>query len=151
MVYISGVWDLFHIGHLNVLQRARDLGDGLVVGVVADEFVTEYKGEPPIIPFEDRYAIVRALRCVDAVVTVTAFDIPPCEYDITIRAHGPDYGTYEGQRIVLGKLREMGIRTALIPRTPGISTTIIKERLGNEREANCHCRRAAAVLDRVPV
>lgn len=129
IVYISGVWDLFHIGHLNVLKRAKALGKLLVVGIVTDEFAAEYKGEPPIIPFRHRCAIVEAIRYVDAVERVTDFDLPPSEYDITIRAHGPDYGKYPRQKIVLETLSAMGIKAVLIPRTPGVSTTNIKERI----------------------
>jgi glycerol-3-phosphate cytidylyltransferase len=146
-VYISGVWDLFHIGHLNVLQRAKDLGDRLVVGVVTDEFVEEYKGQKPVIPFEDRYAIVRAIRYVDAVVTVTSFDLPPSKYGVTIRAHGPGYGQHAGQQTVINALKKLGIRTALLPRTKGISTTIIRERLGNEKD--CVCSRSRTAPDGV--
>lgn len=127
IVYISGVWDLFHIGHLNVLRDAKALGDILVVGVVTDEFATEYKGQSPIIPFAHRYAIVKSIWYVDAVVPVRKFTVPL--YGVTIRAHGPDYGTYAGQQAVLRQLTDLGIRTVLISRTPGVSTTSIKERM----------------------
>ena len=129
IVYISGVWDLFHVGHLNAIHNARRLGDMLIVGVVTDEFCKEYKGKPPVIPFEDRRAIVDALRDVNATVPVTSFDIPPLEYRVSIRAHGPDYGSYEGQQELLRKLIDLGIEAVYVPRTEGISTTIIKERL----------------------
>jgi len=132
IVYISGVWDLFHIGHLNAIKCARRLGDMLVVGVVTDEFAQSYKGEPPTIPFEQRRAIVEALRYVNATVPVTSFDVPPMEYHVTIRAHGPEYGKHEGQKILLKKLIDMGIEAVYVPRTEGISSTLIKERIKNE-------------------
>lgn len=132
VVYISGVWDLFHIGHLRALIQAKELGDFLIAGVVTDEFATEYKGEPPTIPFIQRYSIVAAIRCVDVVVPVTSFDIPPCEYDISVRACGPEYGAYAGQKVVLKKFHNLGIETPTVPRTPGISTTIIRERIKNQ-------------------
>jgi glycerol-3-phosphate cytidylyltransferase len=144
IVYISGVWDLFHIGHLNALRRASELGDFLIAGVVMDEFATEYKGEQPAIPFIQRYAIVASIRYVDVVVPVTSFDIPPCEYDISIRACGPEYGKYPGQQVVLKKFHDMGIETPTVPRTPGISTTIIKERIINASKENCHCHNVTA-------
>ena len=129
IVYISGVWDLFHIGHLNALENARRLGDMLIVGVVTDEFCAEYKGEMPVIPFEERRHIVESLRCVNATVPVTSFDIPPLEYRVSIRAHGPGYGQYQGQQALLRKIANMGIEAVYIPRTEGVSTTIIKERI----------------------
>lgn len=129
ITYISGVWDLFHIGHLNALQNASRLGNMLIVGVVTDEFCEEYKGERPVIPFEERRAIIDALRCVNITVPVTSFDIPPLEYRVSIRAHGPCYGRYPGQQDLLRKLIDLGIEAVHIPRTEGISTTIIKERI----------------------
>ena len=132
IVYISGVWDLFHIGHLNVLERTKALGDLLIVGVVTDEFAMEYKGEPPTIPFEQRRAIVEAIKYVNVTVPVTSFDIPPIEYDVDIRAHGPCYGMYEGQKELLKKLVDLGIEAVFVPRTPGISTTQIVERITNK-------------------
>ena len=65
--YTSGVYDLFHIGHLNLLKNAKGMCDKLVVGVTVDELVT-YKGKRAIIPFEDRAEIVRNIKWVDAVV-----------------------------------------------------------------------------------
>ena len=129
IVYISGVWDLFHIGHLNAIRNARRLGDMLIVGVVTDEFCESYKGERPVIPFEERRAIVEELRDVNVTVPVTSFDIPPLEYRVAIRAHGPCYGSYAGQRNLLERLKVLGIEAVYVPRTEGISTTIIKERI----------------------
>jgi glycerol-3-phosphate cytidylyltransferase len=132
IVYISGVWDLFHVGHLNAIRNARLLGDMLIAGVVTDEFCAEYKGRPPIIPFEQRRAVIEALRDVNATVPVTSFDIPPLEYRVSIRAHGPWYGKYDGQKALLRKLVDLGIEAICVPRTDGISTTQIKERIKNE-------------------
>ena len=65
--YTTGVFDLFHIGHLNLLKNAKGLCDKLIVGVTVDELVT-YKGKRALIPFEDRIEIVRSCKYVDAVV-----------------------------------------------------------------------------------
>lgn len=59
-VFTSGSFDLFHIGHLNILERSAALGDELIVGVSTDELIQHYKGMPPIIPFEQRFQIGRA-------------------------------------------------------------------------------------------
>ena len=62
--YTTGVFDLFHVGHLNILKRAKEQCDYLVVGVTVDELVA-YKGKKAFIPFEERFAIVEAIKYVD--------------------------------------------------------------------------------------
>ena len=67
-VFTSGSFDLFHIGHLNILEKSALLGDELIVGVSTDELIQHYKGMPPIIPFEQRIRIVSSIKCVTKVV-----------------------------------------------------------------------------------
>ena len=69
--YTSGVYDLFHIGHLNLLKRAKEQCDYLIVSVSTDELVLKYKNRKPIINFKDRLAIVEAIKYVDKVVPQT--------------------------------------------------------------------------------
>lgn len=71
--YTTGVFDLFHIGHLNILKRAKENCDYLIVGVTVDELVS-YKGKKAFIPFEERAAIVEAIKYVDKVVPQTSMD-----------------------------------------------------------------------------
>ena len=71
--YTTGVFDLFHVGHLNILKRATEQCDYLVVGVTVDELVA-YKGKKAFIPFEERCAIVEAIKYVDKVVPQTSMD-----------------------------------------------------------------------------
>ena len=66
--YTTGVFDLFHVGHLNILKRSKELCDYLIVGVSTDELVKDYKNKTPVIPYEERKAIVEAIRYVDKVV-----------------------------------------------------------------------------------
>ena len=66
--YTTGVYDMFHIGHLNLIQRAKRECDYLIVGVSTDELVEREKNKTPVIPYEERAAIVQALRDVDEVV-----------------------------------------------------------------------------------
>ena len=66
--YTSGVFDLFHIGHLNILQRAKEQCDFLIVAVSTDELVGSYKNKTPVIEFAERAAIVEAIKYVDKVV-----------------------------------------------------------------------------------
>ena len=65
--YTTGVFDLFHIGHLNLLKNAKGMCDKLIVGVTSDE-LANHRGKHPVIPFADRIEIVRSINCVDAVV-----------------------------------------------------------------------------------
>ncbi|MDB5018997.1 MAG: glycerol-3-phosphate cytidylyltransferase [Pedobacter sp.] len=78
--YTTGVFDLFHIGHLNILKNARKQCDELIVGITTDELCYELKNKMPIIPFSERVAILEALRIVDRVVPqITIDEIHDCE------------------------------------------------------------------------
>src|SRR5690606_25937939 len=66
--YTTGVFDMFHIGHLNILRRAKEQCDYLIVGVSTDELVVSYKHKKPIIPYNERKAIVESIKYVDKVV-----------------------------------------------------------------------------------
>ena len=72
--YTTGVFDLFHIGHLNILKRARLECDYLIVGITTDELAMSIKGEKPFIPFEERMEIVESIKFVDEVVTQTSYN-----------------------------------------------------------------------------
>ena len=63
--YTTGVFDLFHIGHLNILKKSKSMCDRLIVGVTTDELMTEYKNKTPVIPFKERVEIVQSIKYVD--------------------------------------------------------------------------------------
>jgi len=67
-VYTAGTWDLFHVGHLNILKRSKELGDYLVVAVSTDSLIRSYKDKRPIVLLEDRLAIIKACKYVDEVI-----------------------------------------------------------------------------------
>ncbi len=68
VVFTAGTWDLFHVGHLNLIKRSKELGDFLIVAVSTDELVVSYKKGPPAIPFDERAAILESCKYVDKVV-----------------------------------------------------------------------------------
>ena len=72
--YTQGTFDMFHIGHLNLIRNAKKHCDYLIVGVNADDLVESYKNKRPIVPLEERAEIVRAIRYVDEVIVTTTLD-----------------------------------------------------------------------------
>lgn len=132
MVFIAGCWDLFHIGHLNVLEKAASLGDFLVVGVATREHIQAlraYKGVE-VIPFAERERIVGALKCVDATVPYEMDDFSVFDnHDVGIWAVGAEHGTYEFEGRTDRELERRGVKCVVLARTPDISTGILKERI----------------------
>ena len=80
--YTTGVYDMFHVGHLHLLKKAKNNCDYLIVGVSTDELVKSYKNKTPVIPFEDRLEIISSLKFVDEVVAVTHRDKKKSAVDI---------------------------------------------------------------------
>ncbi len=129
-VFTSGTWDLFHVGHLNILERSAALGTRLVVGVSTDELIESYKHMPPVIPYEERARIVEAIRCVDLVVPQTVLtDIRQLkEHDVDIVTIGSDWENKYLEGLEWMKSQE-GKRVVYLPYTDGVSTTSIKQRI----------------------
>lgn len=128
--YTTGVYDLFHIGHLNLLKNAKGMCDKLIVGVTVDELVS-YKGKQAMIPFEDRIEIVRSIKYVDAAVPQYDMDkLAACKkLHASILFVGDDwYNTpkwveYEKQ------FSEAGIKIVYFPYTHGTSSSQIRKAL----------------------
>ena len=132
--YTAGVYDLFHIGHLNLFKNAKGMCDKLIVGVTIDELV-EYKGKKPMIPFEDRIEIVRACRYVDAAVPQYDRDkVTACKkLKANLLFVGDDwYGTQKWKDYE-EELRQEGIQIVYFPYTKGVSSTIISDTLKRVR------------------
>lgn len=128
-----GIWDLFHRGHLQLLKRAKALGDILIVGVATDRLAEEYKRKP-IIPLEQRMEIVEAVRYVDAVVYYDSLDVAELlkNLDVDVMVVGGDWGRFPEQKRYGRYLERNGKRLVKIPYTEGISTTAIRERVIEE-------------------
>lgn len=129
--YTSGVFDMFHIGHLNLLRQAREKCDKLIVGVSTDEVVQAYKNKTPIICFEQRAAIVAAIKYVDEVIPQTSMDKMDAwnKVHFDVMFHGNEWkGTdlYNQYEIELAKV---GARIVYLQHTDGISSTMLRMKL----------------------
>jgi len=124
--YTAGVYDLFHVGHLNLLKNAKGMCDRLVVGVTVDELVA-YKGKCAVIPFEDRIEIVRSIKYVDAVVPQYDMDkVAACQkLGATLLFVGDDWYDTDKWREYEREFAEVGGKIVYFPYTKGISSTQI--------------------------
>lgn len=124
---------MFHIGHLNILRRAKDLCDYLIVGVSTDETVQSYKHKTPVIPFEQRAAIVEALKCVDEVVPQTTMDKfemwKSTHFDVMF--HGDEWKGTELYNRYEEEFREVGVEIIYLPHTDGISSSLLREKISH--------------------
>ena len=129
--YTTGCFDMFHIGHLNILRRAKELCDFLIVGVSTDELIQSYKHKTPIIPFADRCKIVAACRYADAVVPqanrdkIAAFE----KYKFDVMFVGSDWKGNALFNEVEGYLNTHGAEVVYFPYTEGISSSILRKKL----------------------
>jgi glycerol-3-phosphate cytidylyltransferase len=124
-VLTFGTFDVFHVGHLAILERAADLGTRLVVGVSSDELNIAKKGRPCVYPLDARLAIVRALRCVDEVFVEESLEkkrqyIEEHAADVLVMGHD-----WTGRFDEFGDICEV----VYLPRTPSISTTATIEKI----------------------
>jgi glycerol-3-phosphate cytidylyltransferase len=126
--YTTGVFDLFHIGHLNILEKAAKECDYLIVGVTASETVNKYKGKYPITSLEDRMAIVRAIKYVDRVVVQETMDKVAAweKYRYDVIFHGDDWKNSSMYNEVERKLSALGVKLKFFKYTDRTSTSSLK-------------------------
>ena len=134
--YTTGVFDLFHIGHLNILRRAREKCDKLIVGVTTDELLKIYKNKSPIIPFEERISIVKSIKYVDEVVPQENMDkLSHWDYlKFNIVFVGDDWQNTDKWNKIESDFNKIGVKVVYFPYTEGTSSTLINEILVNERK-----------------
>lgn len=132
--YTAGVYDLFHIGHLNLLKNAKGMCDKLIVGVTTDDLV-EYKGKRALIPFEDRLEIVRSIKYVDAVVPQSDMDkLTMCKkLGAKYLFVGDDWYQTPKWNKYEEEFAKENIKIIYFPYTKGVSSTQITNALINSR------------------
>ncbi len=132
--YTTGVFDMFHVGHLNILKKAKEQCDYLIVGVTTDELCLSYKHKAPIIPYEERKVIVESIRYVDEVVPQIDRD----KYAAWERIHfnrmfvGDDWKGSELFSELEKRFCEIGVEIVYFPYTNGTSSTILREKILKE-------------------
>jgi len=127
--YTTGVYDLFHIGHLNILKKAKENCERLMVAISTDELVESYKKKKPIIPFEERIAIVAAIKYVDEVVVQESQDKVKAwhKYKYDVLFMGSDWAGTDMIKKAEEELNPQGVEVILFPYTQTTSSTLIKE------------------------
>jgi len=133
VVYIIGCWDLLHVGHIEILEKTKALGDYLIVRVFTDDVIAaeEYKGYPPVIPCEDRVRMLMALKCVDL-----AIPLEKREYLEGLKKYNPDilvigeyWGNHRWNIEAEEYMRAKGGNIVQFPYTKRVSTTLIKQKI----------------------
>ena len=129
--YTTGVYDMFHVGHLNILRRAKEQCDYLIVGVSTDELVRSYKHKTPVIPFAQRCEIVGAIKYVDRVVPQTSMDKMKAynELHFDVLFHGSDWKGTDMYNAIVEEFSRIGVDVVFLPHTDGISSTVIREKI----------------------
>lgn len=135
--YTSGVFDLFHIGHLNMLKNSKSLCDKLIVGVTTDELVA-YKNKTPVINHLERMEIVRSIKHVDVVVPQSDMDKMKMwrrlQFDVMFV--GDDWFESDKWQLLDEQFKAVGVKIVYFPYTKGTSSTLINKTLNNIRNEN---------------
>ncbi len=130
--YTTGVFDLFHIGHLNILRRAKEQCEYLIVGVTTDELCRQRKNKYPVINEKERMEIVAAIRYVDEVIPQT--DMNKLSVVKAVGANAVFVGSdWKGTKAWINyekEFKEVGCDVVYLEHTEGISTTILSEKIG---------------------
>lgn len=134
VAYVPGVFDMFHVGHLNILKNARLVCDRLIAGVVSDERAQSMKAKDPVIPLMERLEIVRSIRYVDEAVVE---DVPSKlemwqQYRFDVIVKGDDWrGTAKGAQLER-EFAAVGVEVVYLPYTAHTSSTLLRQFLHRE-------------------
>ena len=132
--FTAGVFDLFHVGHLNLLESARERCDFLRVGVISDEICNALKKKTPVIALEDRMRIIAALRCVDEVVAIREELLLSkveayYEWPFDVVFSGSDHADDPFWETESERLSALGARIEFLPYTEYVSSSVLRRRL----------------------
>ncbi len=133
--YTQGTFDTLHFGHINLLEKAKQLCDYLIVGVNSDKLVREYKNKETIIKEKERMKIVSSIRYVDEVVLCDTLDkiVQLKKYQFSLIFIGDDWKGSTRWNNTEEELKKYGVKVIYIPYTKGISSTIVREKLSEEK------------------
>ena len=129
--FTAGTFDMFHIGHLNLLKNARSQCDYLIVGVNSDALVQEYKGKKAIVPLEERMEIIRAIKYVDEVMQIDSLDkkISWRLKGYEVLFIGDDWKGNPRWEATAEEMARYGVKTVFLPHTEGTSSTLLREKM----------------------
>jgi glycerol-3-phosphate cytidylyltransferase len=134
--YTTGVFDLFHIGHLNILKNSKAMCDKLIVGVTVDELV-KYKYKKAVIPFSERIEIIRSCKYVD--LAIPQYDIDKVDTIKKIKANylfvGDDWYKSKKWKDQENELKKINCKVIYFPYTKGTSSTLINKSLNKLRKS----------------
>ena len=132
--YTCGVFDVFHVGHLNLLEKCKEMCEVLIVGICNDEYVYNVKHKNPVFSEDERLRIVGALRCVDRaeivdIETTNEKMLALNKFKFDVLFSGDDWKGSERYLKTEKEFEKYGVAIEYLPYTKGISTTIIKEKM----------------------
>ena len=132
--FTAGVFDLFHVGHLNLFERCKESCSYLIVAICDDDYVRNIKHKEPVFPLEDRVRILKSLKCIDEVVIVDFKDVDDkmrClkKYKFDVLFSGDDWKGTDRYNKTEEQFAKYGVSIEYLPYTKGVSTTEIKERI----------------------
>lgn len=129
--YAQGAFDMFHVGHLNLIKNAKDRCDYLIVGINTDQLISSYKNKEAIIPLEERLQIVEAIKHVDQVIQADTLD----KVEIWEQHHfdavfiGSDWKGNQRWKDTEVELSEYGVDVVYLPYTKGTTSSLLREKL----------------------
>ena len=129
--FTAGTFDMFHIGHLNLIKNAKARCDYLIVGVNSDELVQEYKGKKVIVPLEERLEIINSLKYVDEVMRIDSLDkkVSWNQKHYNLLFIGDDWKGNPRWEATKLEMEKFGVQTVFLPHTEGTTSTLLREKL----------------------
>ena len=129
--FTAGTFDMFHVGHLNLLKNAKERCDYLVVGVNSDELVINYKHKKPVVPIEERVQIVEAIRYVDQVIVTDTLDKKAAWDKIAYSRLfiGDDWKGSDRWNKTEEEMKKYGVEVVYLPYTKTTNSTLLREKL----------------------